>query len=113
MDKMCNVKIDTMSFNATSEETNRDIKNGKNIPKGKAKKVYQCKICGKKISLSQNYKVHMRIHTNEKPYSCEVCNEGFRESGQLKSHQRQDHSGEKPFQCKICDKSFAQVSNLQ
>ena len=99
MDKISNVKLDTLSFNANSEGTNVDLKSGKSIPRGRAKKVHECKICGKKISVLSNLKVHMRIHTNEKPYACEECDKKFRESGQLKSHQRQDHSGEKPFQC--------------
>ena len=39
----------------------------------------------------------MRIHTNEKPYECDVCEKRFRESGSLKDHMR-IHTNEKPYE---------------
>ena len=47
----------------------------------------------------------MRIHTNEKPYECDVCDEAFRESGHLKRHMR-IHTNERPYECDVCDKAF-------
>ena len=111
---MCNVEDDTMSFNATNEGSNADHQNGENIPisYGKAKKAYEFKICGKKCNSLSIFKVHMKIHTNEKLHLCGLCDKRFRESGQLKLHQRLNHLGEKPFQCKICETSFGQVVHL-
>ena len=34
---------------------------------------------------SGNLQSHMRIHTNEKPYECDVCEKRFRQSSDLKA----------------------------
>ena len=54
----------------------------------------------------------MRIHTNEKPYECDVCDKAFRTSGGLTQHKR-IHTKEKPYECHVCDKAFRQLGTLQ
>ena len=80
--------------------------------RGKRKRGHECDVCEKVFTRSNNLKVHMRIHTNEKPYECDVCDKAFRHSVTLQNHMR-IHTKEKPYECDVCDKAFRRSDVLK
>ncbi|CAL8390219.1 unnamed protein product [Boreogadus saida] len=76
------------------------------------KKPYGCDQCMKRFSLKGKLKTHMRTHTGEKPYKCDQCTMCFAACSTLKIHIR-THTGEKPYKCDQCVKCFTERSNLK
>ncbi|XP_063902906.1 zinc finger protein OZF-like [Zophobas morio] len=71
-----------------------------------------CPECGKQCGSAAELKVHMRVHTGERPYVCDICNKRFIAKGNLNSH-KQRHTGKKPFLCNHCGKAFGEKSTLK
>ena len=58
-------------------------------------KTLECKLCEKKFHQSHELKKHhLRVHTKQRPYKCQVCNKSFTHSSHLAVHKR-IHTGKK------------------
>eukprot|EP01083_Nonionella_stella_P130949 397560_1 len=59
-----------------------------------------CKICGKYFKRLTR---HMVVHTDVRPFKCDVCDKTFKSRGCLTTHK---HTHNKPFKCNMCPRAF-------
>ena len=77
------------------------------VPKGE--KTFQC---SKSFSQSIILRVYLRVHTEERPFSCSQCKKLVSSLSILQKHMRM-HQVEKPSNCCQCSKRFLEQTYLR
>ncbi|KAM6123409.1 uncharacterized protein FYW35_004292 [Pterocles gutturalis] len=49
-------------------------------------KTYKCEQCNYATAVHSDFKLHLKIHTDEKPFACKECNKTFKTSNCLQRH---------------------------
>ncbi|XP_061568351.1 myc-associated zinc finger protein [Cololabis saira] len=78
-------------------------------------KPYSCPVCQQRFKRKDRMSYHVRSHQGgvEKPYICSHCAKAFSRPDHLNSHVRQVHSTERPFKCTTCTSAFATRDRLR
>ncbi|XP_055022215.1 zinc finger protein 64 isoform X1 [Boleophthalmus pectinirostris] len=74
-------------------------------------KPFECELCHKRFSRRDKLNMHSRSHTGEKPHKCKLCSYAAADSSSLKKHMR-IHYDERPFKCQICSYASRNSSQL-
>ncbi|XP_028850086.1 zinc finger protein 64 [Denticeps clupeoides] len=74
-------------------------------------KPFECELCHKRFSRRDKLNMHSRSHTGEKPHKCRYCAYAAADSSSLKKHLR-IHYDERPFKCQICPYASRNSSQL-
>ncbi|PRD26318.1 UNVERIFIED_CONTAM: zinc finger and SCAN domain-containing protein 22 [Trichonephila clavipes] len=73
--------------------------------------VYNCDICKISFNSIRSLERHERVHTEKISHSCEICKASFRNMCKLKEHLR-THTNEKPYSCLEFNKSYSRRNKL-
>jgi KRAB domain-containing zinc finger protein len=83
----------------------------------KHQSTYTCNDCGKTYGYKYTFDMHMRTHSGERPYVCELCGASYPIQGSLTHHLKASHSNwhkerKKEKQCDQCQRFFYTTHSL-
>lgn len=77
------------------------------------KRLFQCSQCPKKFYRNSKLNAHLKIHTEERAYFCDICNHSFKTDNEVKKHKRFVHTDARPHACQYCSATFKKSDHLK
>lgn len=73
---------------------------------------FVCELCHKAFSQSSSLSIHMKFHLNVRKHACTVCEKKFVTKSELSRHMTV-HTKQKSYYCSVCDKAFTRSDNMK
>lgn len=123
MDVDTNIASEDADGNETEINSNATKRMGrghrKSVPNPKyasESKQYTCPVCSKILGKKTHYEAHVRSHTGEKPFVCDICGQGYSQKRTLLKHKEMNPGGEcraaVTLKCHPCDSVFKTQSEM-
>ncbi|KAH7725841.1 zinc finger protein [Aphelenchoides avenae] len=84
----------------------------KDKPRKTIGRPYACTVCTKPFQRAEHLTYHMRVHTGERPFTCDECDTRFTQKAALSLHKAAMHSDERSFTCDTCPAAFVRQRDL-
>ena len=75
-------------------------------------KPFECQICGRKFPQGSSLSRHMLTHTGARNHVCGICQKGFKVKDGLARHLK-THTEQRPFECDTCGAKFSRLHTLK
>ena len=86
----------------------------KDSPDAEGWRIYQCDLCGIKMTSSNNLANHRKcVHEVTRNHICETCGKSFAYQTDLRNHRKFVHEGTRNHTCETCGKGFAYPRDLR